>query len=92
MEGFDLLAASQIGDGAGQFEDAGKAASRETELVGDLFEQFIALLIQLAEAPDVPGLHLVMLACRPKWVKRSRWIWRARLTRWRISALLSAGL
>ena len=60
MQGLDLWAASEIGDGSGQFENTGEAARREAELVGDLFEQFIPLCIEFAEAPDMAGLHLAV--------------------------------
>lgn len=57
---FDALAAGQVGDGAGDFEDAGVAAGRETEAVGDHLEQLVSGLVHDAELADVAGLHLAV--------------------------------
>ncbi len=57
MRLFDPLAADEIGDGAGDLEDAGVAAGRKAEAVGDHFQQPPAGLVDRAELADMAGLH-----------------------------------
>ena len=60
MNPVDLRATGQIGDGAGEFENAGVAAGGKTQFVGDLFEQGVALGVEFAEFADVASLHLTV--------------------------------
>ena len=39
----------QVGDGAGDFEDAGVGAGAHAELIDDVFEQAVAFVVHLAE-------------------------------------------
>ena len=57
---FDALAAGEVGDGAGDFEDARVAAGREAEAVGDHLQQFVSGLVHRTELADVAGLHLAV--------------------------------
>jgi len=44
----------QISNSPCPFENTREVARREVELIGDLFEELVALIIQLAEAADMP--------------------------------------
>lgn len=50
--GADIVAPGQIGDGAGDFEDAVPGTGRQIELRRGLFEQFAAGLVRLAAGVD----------------------------------------
>jgi len=58
MRLLDGLASGQVGDGPRHLEDAGVGADGESEAVGDHLEPLLALLVDGAEAADVPRLHL----------------------------------
>ncbi len=60
MDPIDLRTTGEVGNGAGELENAGVAAGRESELVRDLFQQGITLSIKLAKAADVASLHLTV--------------------------------
>lgn len=54
----DLLAAFQVGDGAGHLEDAVVGAGRETEAVGYHLQHPVAVGVQFAEFLDEARRHL----------------------------------
>jgi hypothetical protein len=53
----DLFAAGEVGNGAGDFEDAGVGAGGETEAVGDHLHQFLSGLVEGAELSDLARFH-----------------------------------
>ena len=68
----DLRFAGEVGDGAGDLEDAGVGAGREAETVGAKFQKFLAGLVEGAEFADVAGGH-AGVGDRAKGARRSRW-------------------
>lgn len=66
MAGEDLRVAGEIGDGAGDLEQAGVGAGRQAEALGDLLEQLPAGGVGLAEALQLfrphPGIAVDPLA------------------------------
>jgi len=48
----------EVGDGTGDFEDAGVAAGGEAQVIHGAFEEGAAFVIELAEALDEAARHL----------------------------------
>ena len=60
MGGVDLLLAGEVGDGAGEFEDAVVGAGAEVHLTDGGLHQVFAVLIDLAVALDLGGTHVAV--------------------------------
>ena len=58
MVGGDVFDPLEVGDGAGDLEDAGIGAGGEAELVDGLFQKGLGALPDLAVFFQVPGGHL----------------------------------
>ena len=61
--GGDGVGAGEVGDGAGDLEDAGVGAGGEAEPVGDELQHPVAGGVRLAELPDEAGGATVEPVC-----------------------------